>query len=44
MLHTPPALEALQPQLDAVLSGQQTAKEAITNVKPQIDDQLKQGR
>jgi multiple sugar transport system substrate-binding protein len=37
-------MDVLQPQLDAMLAGQKTAKEAITAAKPQIDAQLKQSR
>jgi multiple sugar transport system substrate-binding protein len=37
-------MDLLQPQLDATLAGQKTAKEAITGVKPQIDALLKQSR
>jgi multiple sugar transport system substrate-binding protein len=37
-------MDVLQPQLDALLSGQKTAKEAITAAKPPIDALLKQAR
>src|SRR5205823_12512595 len=37
-------MDVLQPQLDAILAGQKTAKEAITAAKPQIDTLLKQPR